>query len=214
MYGKNKADKHSLLQRGAAGRGKRRGLILALIVCLCSILSVASLAYLFTSTSPVENTFEKTHVACEVVETFDGTVKSDVQIQNTGSVQSYIRAAVVVTWVPAGEDSAAASGSVTARKPVAGTDYTIEYAAADSGWVKGTDGYWYYTVPVDPNNSTQTLIESCRLAQGAAPPAGYRLSVEIVASAIQSTPVEAVLDSWSSGVESVSGTTLNIKQGG
>lgn len=47
MYGKNKADKHSLLQRGAAGRGKRRGLILALIVCLCSILSVASLAYLF-----------------------------------------------------------------------------------------------------------------------------------------------------------------------
>ena len=102
---------------------------------------------------------------------------------------------------------------VTAIKPEEGSDYEITYSKSvdeSSNWVLGKDGYWYYTVPVSIDSETTNLIERCVCK--VTPPDGYYLSVEIVASSIQSTPVSVVEEQWDSGISEVNGTTLVIKQ--
>lgn len=197
-------------------RRRQQHLIIGIVAILCSIISCVSLAYVFTHTDSVKNIFERAHVACDVLENgtdgnsqFDGVTKSNVRIKNTGNVQSYIRAAVVVTWMS--EDQSI----VTSAKPVDDTDYVIIYAdetGATTNWEKGKDGYWYYKIPVDVDGVTENLIESCSLKNGVTPPKDFYLSVEIVASSIQSTPPNVVKEQWDSGVEDVNETILEIRQ--
>ena len=189
---------------------KQQHFVIAIIAIICCIISCVSLAFLFTKTNSMKNEFENAYVACQVLENgpdgkgeFDGQIKTNVRIKNTGDVQSYIRAAVVVTWMS--EDQT----SVTAIKPEVGSDYEITYAS-NANWIKGTDGYWYYTVPVNVGEETTILIENCIC--NVEPPDGYYLSVEIVASSIQSAPERVVEEQWSSGISDVGGTTLVIKQ--
>lgn len=171
---------------------------LALAAALCG----ATLAYLSTPTLPLTSTFIGAKVSSEVKESFDGTTKSNVTIRNTGNIQSYIRAALVVTWV--------SDDGVFAAVPMAGTDYTMTFAQ-NTGWEKGPDGFWYYTRPVNPGADTEVLISSCTLAGTA--PEGCRLSVEIVASSVQSLPVTTVASVWSSGISGVNNGTLVVKEG-
>ena len=213
MYNNNINEKHCVpARRRRSPFGKKQLLVIVGIAMLYAIVSGACLALVFTDTDPVENTFKSSYVACDVLEgsdgnSFDGVTKTDVRIKNTGDVQSYIRASVVATWV-----SATDPDTVTALKPLAGNDYTIVYGTS-AKWKQGSDGYWYYTAPVDPGNVTDDLIERCVCS--VTPPEGYYLSVEIVASSIQSTPAYVVTEQWSSGVSGVStddGITLLIKQ--
>lgn len=210
MYNENQSGKHYIPahRRRRAKRRKQQSLIIAVVAILCSIIACATIAFVFTSTKPLENTFTDAYVACDVLETFDGTTKTDVTIKNTGEVQSYIRAKVVVTWMSADKTK------VTALKPVDDTDYVITYADeinAAANWEKGSDGYWYYKLPVNVGKETEELIESCSLKEGITSPDGYYLSVEIVASSIQSTPTRVVTEQWDSGVKGVNGSTLIIK---
>ena len=210
MYNNNNSGKHYIPahRRSRAKRRKQQSLIIAVVTILCSIIACATIAFVFTSTKPLENTFTDAYVACDVLETFDGITKTDVTIKNTGEVQSYIRAKVVVTWMS--DDKT----KVTALKPIDDTDYIITYADetnAATNWKKGSDGYWYYKLPVNVGKETEELIESCSLKDGITVPDGYYLSVEIVASSIQSTPPRVVTEQWDSGVSGVNGSTLIIK---
>ena len=81
-----------------------------------------------------------------------------------------------------------------------GTDYSITFAK-NTNWIRGADGYYYYKLPVDPQVSTGVLIEECKLQNNASVPDGYHLSVEIVASAIQSAPDSVVQSMWHVTVE-------------
>jgi hypothetical protein len=186
-----------------------------LLVSLLSVVAISvgvTLAYVLTNTKPVENQFKPSKVACAVVEnggspvtgavTETGDTKDKVQIQNTGDTDAYIRVAVVVTWKKA-------DGTVWAQAPVAGTDYTAW--TPGTGWVRGADGYYYYTNSVAPDALTGILINKVEPLK-AAPETGYTLSVEIVASAIQAKPTTVVTDQWKTGVSSVNGTTLVIKE--
>lgn len=208
MYNENNSGNHYIpTHRRRSKRRKQQSLIIAVVAILCSIIACATIAFVFTNTEPVENTFTDAYVACDVLETFNGTTKSNVTIKNTGEVQSYIRAKVVVTWMSADETK------VTALKPVDDTDYVITYAdetGVTTNWEKGADGYWYYKIPVNVGDETENLIESCSLKDGANAPDGYYLSVEIVASSIQSTPTRVVTEQWNCGVSGVDGSTLII----
>ena len=64
-------------------------LLLAFIVLVISLVST-TVAYLSTQTNPIENTFAYDKVTSEVIETFDGTTKSDVKIMNAGNTEAYI----------------------------------------------------------------------------------------------------------------------------
>ena len=169
----------------------KQSLAIKLVICLILLLMISvggTIAFVVTHTSEIRNTFTESVVKCEVDETFKDNVKSNVSIKNTGDTTAYIRAFVNVTWM---NESKQVVASVSPKEK---TDYEINYST--SGWLKGSDGYYYYSLPVQPNNNTAVLIDSCRLLETASAPDGYYLSVEIVCSAIQSTPVSVVRDIW------------------
>ena len=168
----------------------KQSLAIKLVICLILLLMISvggTIAFVVTHTSEIRNTFTESVVKCEVDETFENNVKSNVSIKNTGDTTAYIRAFVNVTWMNESKQVASVS-------PIESTDYIIDYST--SGWLKGSDGYYYYTLPVQPNNNTAVLINSCQLLETASASDGYYLSVEIVCSAIQSTPVSVVSDIW------------------
>ena len=175
-------------------RAHRQRKPVTLLVSLLLLLGIAigsTVAFLATRTAEKKNTFTPSKVSSQVTEQFDGTTKRDVAVKNTGDVDAYLRATVNITWR---KDQNTADQTVTAKVPKEGDDYTITYSG--TGWAQGTDGYWYYLTPVAPDASTGTLIESCTQLPGAEVPEGYHLSVEIIASAIQSVPAKAVGEAW------------------
>ena len=176
---------------------KKRLTVLLVSLSLILVVGVGvTLAYVFASTGNVVNTFTPSHVSCAVVENNSATEntgnpvnvesKSNVMIKNTGDTEAYIRVAVIVNWKNN-------DGHVWATAPDLNKgDYTIVYNTS-SKWAKlAADNYWYYEAPVSPNegsNLTDVLIESAtQINPGPIGTDGsqYYLSIEIVASAIQS----------------------------
>ena len=163
-------------KRSWHGNIKRIALPLALIL-LITIGSVGgTLAYILDNTGTVENTFTPARVSCEVNENL--TVKS------TSNVKAYLRAMVIVNWM----DS---NGNILGQTP----NYT---ATTNSGWTL-EDGIYYYKSPVDPNEVT-TAAPAKVTCNEAAPEAGYKLTVQVVAEAIQAEgmgdDVDSAQDAW------------------
>lgn len=155
---------------------RKKGILLltaAVLILVCGV--GGTLAYLITQTTPVTNTFTPAHVTSQVVETMDGKTKSDVQIENTGNVSAYIRAAIVITW----KDK---DGNTMPTVPVQGQgqDYTLDINAKD--WSQ-SGGYYYYNGIVAAGGSTANLINSC-VSNGTYTD-GRKLCVEVIGSAIQ-----------------------------
>lgn len=186
---------------------KGKTALVALVLIFCCTVG-GTLAWLVAATGPVENTFTPAHVTCQVNETFKDGTKSDVKIQNTGNIDAYIRAAIVVNW-------ADKDGNVYGTTP-AENDYTMTMTLklSDTGWQEGNDGYYYYANRVKPGAKTSELIKSCSPVEGKAP-AGYNLQVTILADAIQADGVDgrstpAVETVWTN-VKVKSDGTLTVK---
>ena len=166
-------------EKRSRGRAGRVGL---LAMFLAGVLAIGgTIAWVFDEADEVVNTFESAEVTCAVVENLDGAQKKDVTIKNTGDVDGYVRAAIVVNW-------ADANGNVYGVAPVKGSDYEIVYNQGEQTdlvgkWTEGADGFWYWTNPVAGGEATGVLVTSCTYKANA--PEGYYLNVEILASAIQ-----------------------------
>lgn len=182
----------------------KKSIFVISLVLLFAVAAGGSLAYVFTRTDPVENRFAPSVVSCAVVEnesktvtnavTDTGNTKEKVKIKNTGDAEAYIRAAVVVNWMNA-------DGTRAWAVSPKDTEYTISYNLSEGGWFDGGDGFYYYSAPVASGALTGELIGSASLKSGVTAPTGtdgtqYYLSVEIVASAIQSKPASTVEDRW------------------
>ncbi len=164
----------------------KKWLVLSLILALAVLGAVGgTLALLTDNTSPLANIFQPAQVSCVITETFNGSEKTDVRVTNTSNIPAYIRAAVVVTWT-------AEDGSISAKAPQHGTDYSLDIDLAN-GWAYHNDGYYYYTSAVEVGAFTNQLIKS---AKALTVKEGYQLTVEVIAEAIQSQPDEAVLEAW------------------
>lgn len=164
--------------------------LLAIVMVIGAVVGT-TVAFLITNTGPVENKFAYASVSCEVKEDFDGSTKKNVQITNTGNTDAYIRATYVVSWVDA-------QGNIVASVPD-GYSYSLNVNPYDK-WTKMGD-YYYYLTPVAPRESTPGSLLTCTVTRPENPE--YRLSVEILATAIQSTPAKAVTEAW--GVTPTSG---------
>ena len=171
--------------------GKPLAALVALVLILGAVVG-GTLAYLAARTDAIVNTFNPAKVDITVEENFDGSTKKDVKITNTGDTEVYIRATYVVNWLDA-------QGNIVASVPE-GYSYTLT-ENPDSKWAKGNDGYFYYLSPVAPDASTPGSLLTCTVTHPENPE--YRLSVEILATAIQSTPAKAVTEAW--GVTPASG---------
>ena len=180
-------------------------LSLLIAILLLSVATVGgSLAYIFTNTDPVKNTFTPSEVTCKINESMNGTEKKDVTVTNTGDTAAYIRAAVVVTWQNA-------AGEVLGELPVAGTDYVISFDTAN--W-KESNGYYYYTGKVAAGATTpEALINSCTV-KTKAPVDGYTLHVEIIADAVQADGGSKVGDVWKPAVEQAWGDVVSVNNDG
>lgn len=191
-------------------RLKSRSVLIAACLILTAILgALGTVAILLDQTNPVTNEFNLSQLPNEVVEEFDGEVKKNVAIQNTSedNKAAYIRAAVIVNWAKVDADGNY-TGDVYGTVPVAGTDYTISWldgagkedAVAGAGetpitagdWIEGTDGYYYFTMPVAAGAQTQYLFTDCQPLIDAEtgltpnqPGAEYVLSVTIAGQSIQ-----------------------------
>lgn len=182
-----------MIQETSSGRGRKRkprinkaAVLLTAAVLLIGTVVGSTVAYLIAQTEAVENTFEYAKVSCEVKEDFNGgNTKKNVQITNTGSTNAYIRATYVVNWL----DS---NGNIAASVPE-GYSYNVT-ENPEGEWTKGTDGYFYYLSPVAPDASTPGSLLTCTVTRPENPE--YRLSVEILATAIQSEPASAVTEAW------------------
>ena len=63
-------------------------------------------------------------------------------------------------------------------------------------WFKCTsDGFYYYESPVDPNGTTENLIDTITYSAPSESPE-YKLQVQIISQAIQSTPTDVVETNW------------------
>ena len=167
-------------------RAKKPLAALVALVLIIGAVVGGTLAYLAARTDAIVNTFNPAKVGITVEEDFNGSTKKDVKITNKGDTEVYIRATYVVTWKDAAEN-------VYPEQPQPGVDYTISLNL-EQGWFN-YNGYYYYTAPVAPHASTGVLIDLCTPVAGRAPE-GYTLSVNVLASAIQSVPAEAVGQAW------------------
>ena len=169
--------------------GKKAVVFLALTVALSLAVVGTTIAYIIDYTESLKNTFTPPVVNIDDV--------SGNTIENTSDVDVYIRAAIVVNWV--------GSEGTLSETPVENTDYTLDLG---TNWVKGADGFYYYTLKVAPGTTPITVLD-----QVTAPTitnGGYTLTVQVISSAIQATPTEAVIGAWTS-VSSVNGDgSLNI----
>lgn len=217
---------------------QKAAVLLCSLVMLMNVSVIGSMAYLITMTVPVVNAFEPATVPNEVTEKFDGYVKNEVKVKNTGDADAYIRVRVLANWIELDENGES-TGNIYAVPPVYGVDYswayqnplserdTTDYTSPDvtcvgTGWEAGADGYYYYTKRVsyqENQNSTRLLFTGCKpltdIQTGLTPnqPEGYVLSIEILSQSVQADGVDedgvpAVTTAW--GITVQADGTLEI----
>lgn len=192
----------------------RRGLIVVFAIATLFIFVVGgTVAYFFASTNNIVNTFVPGEVKCEVVETFENNTKSSIKVMNTGTTSAYMRVCFTTYWVEKYTEDDVEKTRVLGRNAV------LPAFTLASDWVKGADGYYYYTKPVPPktNNLTGELLasgSSMQLGVDADNPNIVQV-VEVFAEAIQSAPDDAVIEAWGAdkggSVSGVSGSTLTVQ---
>ena len=151
----------------------------ALIIALALILVLAvggTVAYIFTQTDPVINTFTPTEAKITVDEKTNSNQKTSITVENISTgVPVYIRVALVANMIDK-------------DKNVTGAASVPEFTPGDD-WLEGSDGYYYYTKAVPVGESTGNLLKSQMTLS-------ENMQVVVLADAIQAMPKQAVIDAW------------------
>lgn len=177
---------------GSTPRRKRRLSWRKEFVLACSVIVLligfagGSLAYLFTHTDSITNTFTPAEVDVTIQETFNQQKKENVKFKNAGDVPVYMRARLVINWTDA-------NGNIVPAKPDE-YSYTTSGDLPGTGWVERNDGYYYYTSPVAAGASTTNLVDSITANTPDNPE--YYLLVDVLVETIQATPTDAVIAAW------------------
>lgn len=155
----------------------KKPLLMIAALALVVALSIGLTSAFLTSQQGLTNTFTPGKVSCEVKETVQNKVKSDIVVQNTGDIPAYIRVAVVANTVDA-------EGNITGNVE----DFTFNLG---DGWTKN-GGYYYCNTPVVPGDQTADLLDSSITLDG--------VQVTVLAQAIQAHGVTGDLmaaeDAW------------------
>lgn len=134
--------------RKKSGGPRRPLLLLVSLVLLLALAVGGTVAWLNTSTGPVENTMIPGKVPITINETinetFNGITKSGVTVTNTGNIDAYIRVAIVANAVDK-------DGNI-----IAGT--APSYTVNEEKWQLLKDGYYYYKGAVAPGGTTEALF--------------------------------------------------------
>lgn len=184
------------LQRRHKRRSKKTGMLFLSLLLVATMMVGGTLAYLFTNSVPVVNTFNPSHVSCSVAEEFNGTTKSNVNVTNTGDIDAFIRVKLVTYRVNDEGDHIGGAAEIPPFTP-------------GNGWVKKGD-YYYYTKPVAPDEQPEiSLIDSITLTDPYDDADGGKPVIEVMAEAIQANGVadggtKAVVEAWGVDPETLS----------
>ncbi|MBQ8611069.1 MAG: hypothetical protein IJ412_05085 [Oscillospiraceae bacterium] len=172
----------------------RRPLLCFLLLTVAALCG-SVLAYMYRVTELTQNAFTPAYVDCIAAETFDGTTKSQITVQNTGNIPAYLRVRLVSYWVYAESGEIA---PIASQAPA----FTL-----GPGWVAGSGSTYYYAVPVAAEAITGNLLGGppLTLEIKTIDSTTYHQVIDVFAEAIQSVPADAVIDSW--GV-TLSGDTI------
>lgn len=163
----------------------KRSIRLALGITLSAFILLGAakftIAWLEDKTGEITNKFAPGIVSSEIIEQFDGQIKKDVSIKNTGNIKAYMRVALIPIWK-------------NADGTISGTAVGPEYTApvAPPGWFIGSDGFYYHQTFVSPGENTAALLQEFTMPTKP----GLNFELQILASAIQADPKEAVEESW------------------
>lgn len=159
-------------------------LVIALVLVLgCTI--AGTLMFLVDKTGDVKNTFTAANVTTEITEDFDGSVKKNVNIINKGDIPVYVRVNLITYRVNASGDKIGGTATIPNFNP-------------GEGWFKGSDGFYYYTGKVQPNQAPEApLIGNNGIVLNSYSDAdGGKQVIEVMGEAIQADPADAVKDAW------------------
>ena len=182
--------------------GKRRLRWNKQFVLLVSVLTLVlgmvggSIAYLFTSTAPVQNTFTAAVPDVTIPEDFDKQEKKDVKVTNKSDFRAYVRATYTVYWKDA-------DGNIDASVPADAC--LIEINKTD--WTYSNGVYYYNKGAVAAGGITSNFIVSCKPTVSA--PVGYQLVVDVSAEVVQAEPDQAVIEVWGPEAATLVGVTVN-----
>ena len=171
-------------RRSARRRGGRPLALLLALILVVGAAAGGTLAWLTQTTQTENNNFSYGTVSCTINETFENNTKSNVTVTNTGNTPAYIRATYVVNWLDK-------DGNIAANVPA---DYIYSLSIPGDGWTEGSDGYYYYNGVVAPDATTTGSLLTCTSSHPA--DGEYKLSVKVIASAVQATPSTAVNEAW------------------
>lgn len=165
---------------------KPKGRMMTVAVAIVLLLAVSiggTLAWLSAKAPAVTNTFTPAQVACEVTEQFDGEKKTDVNVKNTSNIDAYIRVKLVTYRTN------------DAGQHIGGTAEIPAFTPGEN-WVEH-DGYYYYTLPVAPDEKpAANLADSMTLTGSYEDADGGKQAIDVMAEAIQSMPEKAVGEAW------------------
>ena len=195
-------------------RWNRSFVVLAALLVLVLGIVGTTLAWLTDKTNALPNNFTYAKVSCEVSEEVgeNNTWKNNVRIQNTGNTDAYIRATYVVTIRDEeGNILYDASETKDFKDYMRGLESKISDAPP---WQRGSDGYWYYMLPVAPNKETEANLFRDKIFPLFIEINGKKAKtyVEILASAVQAMPTNAVTEAWGATVQTVTvgDSTINL----
>ena len=186
-------------------RWNRSFVVLAALLVLVLGIVGTTLAWLTDKTNALPNNFTYAKVSCEVSEEVgeNNTWKNNVRIQNTGNTDAYIRATYVVTIRD--EEGNILYDAYETKQFQNYMDNLEHWINNDGFWQKGIDGYWYYRLPVPPNKETNNLFRISSISSLYIRINGTlrKTHIEILASAVQAMPTNAVEDAWGATVQTV-----------
>ena len=199
MYKARYEGKHGKPQaQSVSARPRRRGRATAMLLATVMLFALAvggTIAWLTDKDRPLVNTFDPSKVTCEVQEKFDGKVKSDVNVKNTGDIDAFIRVKLVTYRTN------------DAGQHIGGTAALPQFTLG-ANWVE-YNGYYYYTLPVAPGDKPATkLTDSMTLTENYDDADGGHQSIDVMAEAIQSVPEAAVKAAWGTGFSIGTGSLI------
>ncbi len=161
------------------GRGRKGVALTVSLILLVLAVVGGTVAFLSAKTAPVVNTFNYSKSDIDIEENVDGGVKKNVTIKNSGDVDVFVRAKVILTW------KNSKTGEVSAV-PVKDPDYKMTLG---DRWCLAADGFLYCKDRVASKAPSPLLIKEASPVAGKAPE-GYSLSIEILAQGIQADGVK------------------------
>ena len=176
--------------------GKKAVTLLLVTVLLSLAVADVTLSLLFDRTEPLENVFEPAKVVLALTNEHlvEGGETGHRLIINKGEVPLFIRVFAVVSWESTADEHTilAEMPKVTsnlAQNPIDNWDVYLTYHSnfQSDKWFRGSDGFLYCKVPLQPGG-TLHILESAQVTASASR-SGYAIHVEVIAEGVQGDPV-------------------------